>query len=132
VQGHGVLRLGDPAHAARLADIWGRATCFVMPSRVEPVGIVYAEALAAGIASIGTTHGGCPLVIGDAGIAVDPADEAALDEALRRVTDPETAAHLGAQARVRAPLFTWRAVAERHLRALGHETWHGRPLAGYL
>jgi glycosyltransferase involved in cell wall biosynthesis len=132
VREHGFLRLGDREGAARLDALFGAATCFVMPSRVEPVGIVYAEALQAGVPSIGTTQGGSPLVIGDAGETVDPDDEPGLLAALRRVSDPERAPELGARALARAPLFRWRAVAERYLRALGHEVWDDRPLAGYL
>jgi glycosyltransferase involved in cell wall biosynthesis len=132
VTGHGLLRLGDPEGAAKLDELFGRATCFVMPSRVEPVGIVYAEALHAGIPSVGTTQGGSPLVIGDAGATVHPDDEPGLLDALLQVTDPQRAPELGERALARSPLFRWRAVAERYLRALGHEEWEGRPLADYL
>ncbi len=118
VTGHGVLSLADPAGRRQVEELFGLATVFVMPSRHEPAGIVYAEAQAAGIASIGTTEGGAATVIGDAGMVVPPGDDDALTAALRRLAHPEEAARLGALARERAPLFTWLAVAERLIRAL--------------
>ena len=115
---HGQLSLTDPAQRSRLEALFGAATFFVMPSLHEPAGIVYAEAQAAGIASIATTSGGAATIIGDAGILVDPNDDEALRDAMARLAEPECAARLGDLARQRAHLFTWRAVAERLLRAL--------------
>ena len=115
---HGPLRLDDRGESAKLSGLFARATCLVMPSRVEPTGNVHAEALAAGIGSIGTTRGGVSTVIGDAGVLVDPDDGAALTEAMLRFCDSFTMAEFGRRAERRAPLFTWRAVAERVIRAL--------------
>lgn len=118
VVAHGPLRLDDRDESAKLSGLFAHATCLVMPSRIEPTGNVHAEALAAGIGSIGTTRGGVSTVIGDAGVLVDPDDGAALTEAMRRFCNPGTMAEYGARAERRAPLFTWRAVAERVIRAL--------------
>ena len=49
---------------------------------------------------------------------------------LRGLADPDTARRLGAAARERAELFTWQAVGERMLRALGLAG--GRQLATFL
>lgn len=132
VTGHGVLSLADHADRARAEALFGTATAFVMPSLHEPAGIVYAEAQAAGLASIGTTSGGAATVIGDAGILVDPRDDAALLDAMRHLAEPARAAELGARALERAPLFTWRAVAERLLRALAPTGRAPDGLAGFL
>lgn len=118
VIGHGPLRENDPAERATLEGLFERATCYVMPSHHEPAGIVYVEAGAAGVASIGTTRGGAGELIGDAGRLVDPDDDEALLAAMRELANPSTAARLGAEARRRAAFFTWRAVAERLVRAL--------------
>ncbi|MGH2864938.1 MAG: glycosyltransferase family 4 protein, partial [Solirubrobacteraceae bacterium] len=67
VRGHGEL---SPAHVEErdlLARLYARATCLVMPSLVEPFGIVHIEAGLAGIPSIGTSVGGPRDVIGDDG-----------------------------------------------------------------
>jgi glycosyltransferase involved in cell wall biosynthesis len=99
-------------------ELFKRATCFVMPSKLEPAGIVFAEALAAGIGSIGTCNGGSSTIIGDAGFAIDPNDSHALIDHMSRAAQPDTARRLAANARARAPLFTWRATGERLVRVL--------------
>src|SRR5207248_10738046 len=65
VSGHGFLSLDRADHAERLRGLFERATCFVMPSLAEPAGYVFAEALSAGIGSIGTRNGGSATIIGD-------------------------------------------------------------------
>jgi glycogen synthase len=116
---HGPLSLDVPAERARVEELYARATCFVMPSHREAFGIVYAEAGAAGMPSIGTTVGGAREVIGDGGRVVDPDDDDALLAAMRTLADPATAQRLGARARAHAERFTWPAVAGRVLAALG-------------
>jgi glycosyltransferase involved in cell wall biosynthesis len=113
VTGHGQLT-GDA-----VAALFAQATCFVMPSLVEPAGIVYAEAGAAGAPSIGTSVGGAPEMIGEGGLVVDPRDQEALERAMLELTDPELAQRLGAAASRHSKRFTWRATAERLLEALG-------------
>lgn len=118
VFGHGRLGLDSSADRARLAMLFERATCLVLPSLHEPAGIVYAEAGASGIASIGTTNGGAETIIGDGGRLVDPGSGSGLVDAMLELARPEVAASLGARALERSKLFTWRKVAERLLRAL--------------
>ena len=95
VIGHGFLSLGDPGDAARLAELYRRATCFVMASLHEPAGIANAEAAAAGLPCIGTTNGGSATVIGPGGVLVDPADPRALTQAMLHLADPDVARRLG-------------------------------------
>ena len=71
---HGLLPISEPAAQQRLGRLFAEATCLVVPSRLEPAGIVYAEAGRMGIPSIGTTVGGASDMIGDGGIVVDPSD----------------------------------------------------------
>jgi glycosyltransferase involved in cell wall biosynthesis len=132
VTGHGRLRLDHPEEGERLHALFAQATCFVMPSRVEPAGLVYAEAAAAGVPSIGTRSGGAPFLIGNGGLSVDPSDERALLRAMTTIAKPETAARLGALAHARSRLFTWRAVAERLLRALAPAGVQPQGLAPFL
>ena len=116
---YGVLRPDVPAENEQVNELYRRATCFVMPSRVEPSAISYVEAAAFGIPSIGTTVGGSADLIGDGGLVVDPADDDGLFRAMLKLTDPEVAAALGAKARAHARLFTWPLVATRILTAVG-------------
>lgn len=118
VTGHGLLSQSDPVAQARLDDLFSSATCFVMPSLLEPSACVFAEALQAGIPSIGGTAGGSSTIVGDAGRMVDGRDERAVTAAMLELCDEHALASCAAAARARAPLFTWRAVGERVLRAL--------------
>lgn len=118
VAGHGVLSLSDHGDRERLADLYRRATCFVMPSRHEPSATAYAEAAAAGLASIGTTNGGSATIIGPGGVLVDPSDPRRLTEAMLRLAEPDVARRLGGLAAAHAAQLTWEKVAERLVCAL--------------
>jgi hypothetical protein len=120
VTGHGPLRLDRPDKAARVSALFGEATCFVMPSEVEPFGLAYIEAAVAGVPSIATCVGGAGTIVADGtGLLVPPGDEDALLGALRTLADPAVARRMGAAARERSRLFDWKLVAARLLRALG-------------
>lgn len=130
VTGHGPL--DRPSERATYKGLFATATCFVLPSHYEPFGIVHAEAAATGIPSIGTSVGGASFIIGEGGRAVDPGDDEALFAALAELCEPDVAQRLGAVAEQRSALFTWRAVAERVLRALGPPGVATDDLAGFL
>ncbi len=133
VNGHGVLSRESDRDRAIILDLFARSTCFVMPSLIEPFGIVYIEAASAGIPSIASSVGGPRDVIGaDGGVIVEPNDEAGLFEAMLRLCDPDTARRMGEAARERSRLYTWPKVAERLLRALGLAAPDGRVLAEFL
>jgi glycosyltransferase involved in cell wall biosynthesis len=133
VNAHGVLSQADESDRTRMTELFTRATCLVMPSQVEPFGIVHVEAASAGLASIVSSVGGPRDVIGtDGGIAVEPGDVAGLLQAMLRLCDPATARRMGDSAHGRAHLYTWPRVAERLLRALGLPAPDGRSLAGFL
>lgn len=117
VTGHGPLSVFDPDSKAALERLFLQSTCFVMPSFVEPFGIVYVEAATAGIPSIGTTIGGTSESIGAGGVCVDPEDHNALFRAMLELSDPATASALGRIANRRVARLTWRATAERILRS---------------
>jgi glycosyltransferase involved in cell wall biosynthesis len=110
---HGFLDMRTPEGMSALLALYRRATCFVMPSRFEPTGIVHAEAARAGLPAIGTTVGGAASVIGPGGTTVAPGDDEALAAAMLALADPAAAARLGAAAREHAEGFTWENVARR-------------------
>ena len=118
VTGHGRLPLGSADGQRRYMELLRGSTCFLMPSTHEPYGIAYLDAGACGLPSIGTTVGGAPEAIGEGGIVVDPGDRDALPAAMLTLAEPETARRLGQRAREHARALTWRATAERLLRAL--------------
>jgi len=115
---HGFLAADDPAAQARLADLFLRATCLTVPSLLEPGGCVFAQALQAGLPSIAGAAGGASTIVGDAGLLIDGTDDRALFGAMLQMCDERSLASFACAARARAHLFTWRAVAERVLRAL--------------
>ncbi|MCI5105473.1 MAG: glycosyltransferase family 4 protein [Pseudomonadales bacterium] len=78
--------------AGAVSDVlpeYQRADVFVLPSRFEGYGMVFAEALAAGLPVVAGRAGAVPDVLQDgdstAGILVGPEDSAALAEALREL-----------------------------------------------
>jgi glycosyltransferase involved in cell wall biosynthesis len=110
-------RLGDRIEVvgavgdARLAELFAGADMFVLASRFEGYGMVYAEAVAHGLPVIGTTAGAIPETVPPgAGILVPPDDVPALAEALRRLIVEPAARHaLATAARAAAAgLPTWR------------------------
>jgi len=116
---HGPLNFSDPRDRAHAEALFESATCFVMPSQFEPFGIVYVEAAAAGVPSIGTVVGGARDAIGDGGgLLVDPRDADALTESMEIMCNPSRASTMGAAALTRSGLFTWLAVAKRIVHAL--------------
>ncbi|MHB2023591.1 MAG: glycosyltransferase family 4 protein [Mycobacteriales bacterium] len=117
VTGHGPLSVFEDAGRARLAGLFEAATCFVLPSIVEPFGIAYVEAASAGVASVATNRGGTRDSVGEGGILVDPEADQSILAAMREMCLPETAQELGATALRHSKRLTWSATAERVLRA---------------
>ena len=68
--------------------------------------------------SIATSVGGAADAVGPGGIVVDPTEQGALVDAMRRMCDPTNVAALGEKARRHAELLTWDAIAQRVVRAL--------------
>jgi glycosyltransferase involved in cell wall biosynthesis len=133
VDAHGMLAQTHRRSRDELVRLYARATCLVMPSLVEPFGIVHVEAARAGLASIVSLEGGAAEIVGaQGGIAVDPHDENALVEAMVRIADPAVAERMGRAARERSRLYTWPAVAGRLLRALGLQAPDGDVQTAYL
>jgi glycosyltransferase involved in cell wall biosynthesis len=118
VRGHGLLSIHEERGRERLRTLLEHATVFVMPSKFEPFGMVYVEAGAAGVASIGTTSGGAPEAVGDGGVVLDPHNRLALRSSMSMLADPVVAQELGRRAERHAAHFTWPAVAGRLLRAI--------------
>jgi glycosyltransferase involved in cell wall biosynthesis len=81
----------------------------------EQFGRVIVEAMACGVAVVGSTSGEVPFVIADAGRIVEEGDVPAWSETLTRlVLDDPLRASLGAAGRIRAAEFSWDRVAEQH------------------
>ncbi len=93
------------------------ARFFVMPSRLEPFGIVVLEAWRAGVAVVASSRGGAPEFVRDGtdGLLVDPSDVGALTAALRRLgRDGRLRGRLARAGRARVAEFSWEAVTARY------------------
>ncbi len=107
----GPLDRGQVAWAMQTADV------FVLPSRVEPFGIVVLEALRAGCPAVVSSRGGATEIVrdGEDGLVADPFDAEALAGAIERVlADDGLAARLAEAGRARATEFAWDGIADRY------------------
>jgi glycosyltransferase involved in cell wall biosynthesis len=93
----------------RLPQVLGRAHIGVTPSRWdEPFGMVTAEAMACGMAMVGSRTGGTPEVIADAGFLYEREDTNELASHLARLlADRDLCRAYGQKARARAESLTW-------------------------
>jgi glycosyltransferase involved in cell wall biosynthesis len=105
----------------RLGELYAGADLFVLASRFEGYGMVYAEAMMRGLPVVGTTAGAIPETVpSEAGVLVVPDDVAALAAALRRlIENRDERQRLAAAARATAArLPSWQESATLFSRAL--------------
>jgi glycosyltransferase involved in cell wall biosynthesis len=97
--------------------LMAQAEVFVLPSRVEPFGIVVLEALRAGTPAVVSSRGGAGEIIDDGqALLVDPTDTAALAASISKVlADPSRSEPLASARRRRADAFGWDSIAPRYL-----------------
>jgi glycosyltransferase involved in cell wall biosynthesis len=99
----------------RIAALYVEADLFVLASRFEGYGMVFAEALAHGLPVVGTTAGAIPdTVPPNAGVLVEPNDAKALTRSLRMlIENPKERQWLASGAReVGAALPNWEEQAK--------------------
>ena len=103
-------------------DLLSRAHAFAMPSRVPPrgagegFGLVYLEAGVQALPVVAGRVGGAldAVLDGTTGLLVDPTDHVQVAQAITLLlTDPETAAQMGAAGSERARSFSWPIIAGR-------------------
>jgi glycosyltransferase involved in cell wall biosynthesis len=118
----GITCLGDlnkntPNGWAGLVAAYGSADVFCLPTRFEPFGIAFIEAMYFGLPCVGTNAWAVPemLIDGETGFTVPIDDVAALTDRLRRLLqDAELAGRMGRAGRERAErYFTWHSVIQR-------------------
>ena len=113
----GVKWLGYMSDREALADLYRRASAFVLPSVFDPYPNVLREAMGYGLPCVGTDSGGIPEIIvhGETGLVVPPDQPEplarALIDVLSRPAEAERMGRAGHAAVVE--LHTWDRVAER-------------------
>jgi glycogen(starch) synthase len=107
--------------------LMAQAEVFVLPSRVEPFGIVVLEALRAGTPAVVSSRGGAGEIIDDGqALLVDPTDTAALAGSISSIlADPSPCEPLASARRLRAGAFGWDSIAPRYL-SLYESVLHAR------
>ena len=89
----------------KLVDLYNKADCFVLPSRFETFGVVYAEALCTGTPIISTKNGGIDDIYEDGcGYLVGVDNEDELEDAMKRIM---------------SDTFDHRAIAEKYQSKFG-------------
>jgi glycosyltransferase involved in cell wall biosynthesis len=94
------------------------ADVFVLPSRLEPQGVVVLEALAMGTPVIGSATGGVPdMISSDVGSLFEPENATHLADRIRQAHErPEELRAMRAAARARVQLnYSWVTAADRYL-----------------
>lgn len=112
------VKLTGRADRATAVALFQGCSLFVLPSRMEPFGIVNLEAMAAAKPIIASRTGGVPEIVADGveGLLVDPEDENALSLAIDRFAqDAELRDKCGAAGRRKVDQFTWPTIAEQYL-----------------
>jgi len=115
-----VSSLGIIPHS-KMPQFWNSVDICVVPSLIEPFGLVALEALACGVPVIASAVGGLKEIVvdGSCGLLVPPADAAALSRALRELISNESLRlRLAAGARSRAQQFSLQRRTDELLRVL--------------
>jgi glycosyltransferase involved in cell wall biosynthesis len=117
VEARGFLDKNQPEERRRLLEAYQSATVFCLPTRFEPFGIVFIEAMMFYLPCLGTQTSAVPEIIeaGKTGYTVPVNDSQALAERLiYLLRHPEVAQRMGEAGRDRAEeRFTWAAVVRK-------------------
>jgi len=101
---------------ADLPALYSGAVCLVYPSYFEGFGLPPLEAMQCGAPVIAGNRTSLPEVVGEAGLLVDPFDEAAIATAIARlIDDSDLRAELRVKGLKRARVFDWHETARRTL-----------------
>ncbi len=109
------VRFVGPLNREEVAASMAGAELFVLPSRLEPFGIVLLEAWRAGVAVVATNRGGPRELVNDGedGLLVDPFDGAGFASVLVGLLgDHDRRVALAAAGRVRVADYAWPRIAQ--------------------
>jgi len=117
VEWWGYLRKEEPSEWKKLVEAYADADVFCLPTRYEPFGIAFVEAMMFGLPCVGTRTSAVPEIIqdGTTGFLVEVDDVPALERRLEQLfNDAPLRAKLGAAGRLYArEHFTWERIVAR-------------------
>jgi glycosyltransferase involved in cell wall biosynthesis len=115
----------------QLSTLYANARFLAMPSLYEGFGFPLIEAMSFGVPVVTADISSLPEVAGEAGVLVNPRDEAAIANGLLRLlTDDALHAELAGKARANAARFTWRAAAQSALQVFAEAVDARRAMLG--
>ena len=124
--GPGIRVLGHVGDA-ELAALYEAAAVLAFPSLYEGFGLPLLDAMKRGLPALVSDGGALPELAGDAALAVDPEDVAAIAAGLRRLLEDEALRErLGGEGRRRAVEFSWDRAGEAVLGILVEATRYDR------
>ncbi|MCP5277280.1 MAG: glycosyltransferase family 4 protein [Thiobacillus sp.] len=110
----GQVLIFEDADDRELPALYRNALLFVYPALAEGFGMPPLEALASGVPVVCSNSTSMPEVVGNAGLLVEPNDESALTEAMRKVLgNPSLALRLVSQGLLQSKQFSWQESAHR-------------------
>jgi len=99
-----------------LVALYNLAEMFVLPSLYEGFGLPPLEAMACGCPAIVSNRGSLPEVVGDAAVLIDPENQDAMVEAIRRLeSNPSLREDLAKRGMERTKEFSWKIAAGKML-----------------
>ena len=100
-----------------LPYIYKGATVFIYPSLYEGFGLPPLEAMSCGVPVIASNISSLPEVVDGAGILVDPQNEVAMAEALKKlILKPKLAQKIAKKGKMRSKKFSWDKAAKETLK----------------
>jgi glycosyltransferase involved in cell wall biosynthesis len=110
------VKLLGPADRKLNVSLFKGCEFFVMPSRLEPFGIVCVEAMAAGKAFIATKNGGPSEFAKNVGLLVDPENINELSEALDKlISNKKLRLDLEQLSKEKVKSLTWPEISEQYI-----------------
>ncbi len=127
-----VVRFVSGIETREVVRMYAEATLVVVPSLYEGFGLPAGEAMACEVPVVSTDGGALPEVVGDCGITVPAANEAAIAAAIRQLlADPEKRNELARLGRARIlEKFSWKVAAGKMVQLYSHAIRKQEP--GYV
>ncbi len=115
-----VTLLGEVSGDEDVLREYAAADVFCLPSLQEGFGIVFLEAMAAGLPVVALDLAATPEIVGDAGVLLPPSGngESLADALVNLLKNKELREELGRCGIERAASYSWRAVADRFIREI--------------